>query len=57
MARLQLQLEGLSQAGWRPPAPAAAGLVSPTDVLVVVVVVAVYYIVAAMVYTLLVLIV
>jgi len=37
MARLQLQLEGLSQAGWRydarPPAPAAASLVSANKVL------------------------
>jgi len=33
MARLQLQLEGLSQGGWRPPGPGATGLVSSTDVL------------------------
>ena len=32
MARLQLQLEGLTQTGWRPPAPAATSLVSYTDV-------------------------
>jgi len=37
MARLQLQLEGLSQSGWRydarPPAPAATSLVSDTVIL------------------------